>query len=223
MKKLLIALTLCLLTATNGFGFNSKDKNDPIIKAIESGDINAIKNMLNNGLYVDSRDDNNGNTMLMVAAEHGNVEICKLLINKGAKVNAKASMGFTPLLMAIGSENTDSIVTLLLQNGAHIDQENNGGVTALDLAVCCEKLSTIKLLLDNGANVDGNIYTQGLTPIMYAVSGIGVINEKMTKLLINYGADVNIKTSDGESVLSMAKDTNNKNLIKILEDAGATE
>ncbi|MBI5892070.1 MAG: ankyrin repeat domain-containing protein [Deltaproteobacteria bacterium] len=91
----------------------------PLTKAAESGDINAVKRLLNEGADVNAKDSNNW-TALTEAARDGNTEIVKLLIEKGADVHAKAYKGYSALMVAALGGNTE-IVKLLIEKGADID------------------------------------------------------------------------------------------------------
>ena len=54
-------------------------------------------------------------------------------------------------------------------------------------------------------------------------SAIFIENVAIVKLLIENGADVNYKSSEGRTVLGASLDFDNKEMIKLLKDAGATE
>ncbi|MBT9536817.1 MAG: ankyrin repeat domain-containing protein, partial [Nitrospirae bacterium] len=60
--------------------------NTPLMSAVGSGDINAVKRLLNEGADVNAKDSDNYSA-LMVAALDGYTEIVKLLIEKGADID----------------------------------------------------------------------------------------------------------------------------------------
>ena len=67
-----------------------------IHQAANDGNIEAVKQALNDGADVNAKEDN-GFTPLHEAANQGHKEIVELLIAKGANVNAKDEKGYTPL------------------------------------------------------------------------------------------------------------------------------
>jgi len=108
---------------------------------IENGaDVNVI------GLYV--------NTAIYSALERGHLEIVKLLIDNGANVNALNTKVGNPhphetvLNLAVRQKNPE-IVSLLL-NSADVINKN----TSLHLAAENGHLEIIRLLIDNGADVN---------------------------------------------------------------------
>jgi len=74
-----------------------------------NGNIEAVKQHLDNGVDVDAKSDN-GRTPLHTAVSNDHKEIAELLIEKGADVNAKLTegnfKGDTPLDRAIWASKT---------------------------------------------------------------------------------------------------------------------
>ncbi|MDP2681544.1 MAG: ankyrin repeat domain-containing protein [Deltaproteobacteria bacterium] len=104
----------------------------PLMSAIERGNINAVKELLNKGADVNEKD-SGGWTPLLGAAYWGNTEAAKLLIDKGADVNATNNRGWTPLLRAALMGNTE-IAKLLIEKGANIDKALAAmEITAIDI------------------------------------------------------------------------------------------
>ena len=72
----------------------------PLHKAAESGDIQAVRDLIISGEKIDDRN-RAGETPLHYAARFGNVEVLKLLIENAAKIDEVAENGSTPLHIAI--------------------------------------------------------------------------------------------------------------------------
>ena len=93
-----------------------------------------------------------GYTPLDAAAFGGASKTVRVLIEKGANPNAAGKDGTTPLEDA-ALKGFDPIVDMLLMNGAHANQPNTvSGATALYAAASSGHLTTVKMLLDRGAN-----------------------------------------------------------------------
>lgn len=106
--------------------------------------------------------DNDGYGALHVAADLLNPEMLELLLAAGANPNAQNSEQSTPLHMALKSsqgENEESdgddtlrCVNLLLDAGANPNILADDGYTPLHTAVFHDQISSIRSLLDRGAN-----------------------------------------------------------------------
>jgi hypothetical protein len=104
-----------------------------------------------------------GENAMMLAALNGDADLVKALIDKGAEVNKK---GWAPLHYAAANGH-DDIVRMLLEKSAYIDAGSPNGTTPLMMAARGNYLSTVKVLLDAGA--DSHIKNQlGLTALDFA-------------------------------------------------------
>ena len=99
-----------------------------------------------------------------------------------------------------------SKVEKLLQNGADINYKDFLGYSALQFAVIRGHTVIVKLLLEKGANP--NIQDiLGKTPLMYAIDFNTYYENKMVQivnLLLQYGADTDIKNKNGLSAIDLA-------------------
>ena len=72
-----------------------------IIEAIQNGNADQVKSLLEAQPEVVNTTETNGYTALHLAAQQGNGEIIKLLLEHGADINAIAADGQTPMEVAI--------------------------------------------------------------------------------------------------------------------------
>ncbi|MGS0740558.1 ankyrin repeat domain-containing protein [Glaciimonas sp. GG7] len=91
----------------------------------------------------------NGDTALMIAAYKNNVVAVKALLDKEAGPN---TTGWTALHYAAAVGNNE-IVQLLLDASAYIDAGSPNQTTPIMMAARAGKILTVKLLLDEGADV----------------------------------------------------------------------
>ena len=145
-------------------------------------------------------------------------EIMKELIERGADINAVTDdKNETPLFYATRYDYQESI-EILLDYGADVNVANTGGWTALYNATSMNRPGrkiTVAKLLAHGANVDGTGETgKNSTPLHHAFHD-GSEGEKIVRMLLMYGANVNIQNRQGETPLMMAA---RKGMVKIVQE-----
>jgi ankyrin repeat protein len=129
----------------------------PIEFATKKGDVEMIKILLQYGVNLNTRLDNEiSHTPLQIASRDGSREVIDLLLEHGADVNSPAAIihGATALQFA-AIKGFLGIAFLLLENGADVNAppaEFNGW-TALEGAAEHGRLDMVQLLLNAGANI----------------------------------------------------------------------
>jgi ankyrin repeat protein len=136
--------------------------------------------------------------MLILAIKDRSANVIDLLLNDPSiDVDLSNKNGETPLMMASIDGNLPVVKTLVLQNKALIDH-----ISWTPLHYACAKghFEVAQFLITNGAIVD-SISLGNTTPLMMAVqSG----NEQLVKLLLDKGADLQIRNSQGLSAIDIA-------------------
>jgi ankyrin repeat protein len=103
-----------------------------LVEAIEQGNIDAVKKLIEEGVNVNlSR---NGVTPLMLAASKGNTGIAEVVLQAGVNINAKDDDGWTALHKAAVDQTGTAIIELLMTSGIDVAAQNNAKKTALQLA-----------------------------------------------------------------------------------------
>jgi ankyrin repeat protein len=141
---------LILLTVLCSAG--RADDGAALINAAKAGDLAQVKELLDKGADVDSRN-HEGMTPLMVASINENVEIAILLLEHDADVDAKAGNG-APVLMIMATMGQSPLVQLFLDWAVDVDGTDNNGVTSLMAASYEGHMDVVKMLLDGGADVN---------------------------------------------------------------------
>jgi ankyrin repeat protein len=111
------------------------------------------------------------------------------------------------------------VVTLFLRAGMNSESEDAQGKTALIWAAAQGHAETVKALLANGADPN-NSDNEGKTALMWAARWDHI---DCALALLNKGANVNAKAVDGSTALSIARTKQNADLVKVLEEAGASQ
>ena len=110
-----------------------------------------------------------------------------------------------------------------IADGADVNVKDDEGISALYYAAGDAEDKIVKILIDNGANVDEKENEYGTTPLMSAIDrGKSEQRIAIVTLLIERGADVNAKSKTLEQTpLIHAAQYNQKTITKILIDNGA--
>jgi ankyrin repeat protein len=169
-------------------------------------------------------------TALIYAARTGAIDVARVLLDAGADVNQTSRYGWSPLLAATQNQNY-AIAQFLIERGADVNLANKGGWAPLYLATDnrnieggdyptrvadMDSLAFIKLLLDNGADVNHRIVESSETRTVFTnqwldedgataflrASQSGDID--LMRLLIERGADPHINTRLGVTPLAVA-------------------
>lgn len=168
------------------------------------GDVNTVKTLLDKGVDVNTRD-MDGNTALDFAAGEGHLEVVKVLLDKGADVNVKGKMlGFTPLMTAT-RHGHEEIVKILLDKGADVN--------AISGAV------TFSWTSFDGSSSESGVRGGWTALIIAAQEG----NADIVKVLLQKGADVNIKDVNGDTALVWAEKNNYNEIAQLFKQAGVKE
>ena len=223
-----------LLRKRGGKTRNELKAAESIMVAIKLGNIEAVKQHLNDGTDVNEMG-KLGRTPLHLAAIESRKEIAELLIAEGADVNAKTNDGKTPLDEVINAFHNKTVIGKLLRKhggkhgtihsaagggdidalrkfldaGGDVNIKDKLGFNPLHCASIFGHKETVELLIDRGADVNAVAMRGGRgTPLSYAASWGHV---EIVELLIAEGADVNVKDSFRETPLDVAIHPDNPN------------
>jgi ankyrin repeat protein len=167
-------------------------------------------------------------TPLMFTAREGDVESARLLLAAGADVNAIAGDGKNALGLAIFNGNYE-LASFLIDNKIDVNQADTQRFTPLFWAVDRRNMETapnfpwmvttdplplIKKLLDAGADPNALVNNTprarmraGSPRIVFATALMRAAfsgDLELSRLLLSYGADPKVISSDGETMVSAA-------------------
>nr|XP_044998663.1 ankyrin repeat domain-containing protein 61 [Jaculus jaculus] len=177
---------------------------------IQNNAVSCLHILFQHGAQVNAQVGNsNKYSPLHLAITYGTHPILSLLAQNGAQVNAVNESSMTPLHMAADILNENMIKTLIAC-GANVNCViPHNGNTALKLAVCTASskagqllsagVGCIRLLLIHGAHVNAQDH-EGQTALHEACCGG---REAIINLLLEFEANVNILTKNGESAIYM--------------------
>lgn len=243
-----------LLRSGADVNLQGTDGRTPLYVATELGNKKVVGLLLRHKAKPNVRCSETGLAPVHVACLQGNRAVLKQLITAGVDVNLPATArtkvvrggGMTALYCAVRNVHLTTVRDLLA-NGAKTDV--TGTPSPLCEAINSDEVHLVKLLIENGANVEGKDRA-GLTALQLAVSlrnaqtveilirgGVNVNaadakqglhplyvaamlgSTQMTSLLLKAGADPDVKTKDGGTAIECAKGRGRTKVLELLRAA----
>lgn len=149
--------------------------------------------------------------------QQGKSEDIKKFIDGHSVLNVSDNHGWNMLLHSIVAKN-DIAIKYLLEKGSTINYKDNYENTPLMCAVYTRNRELIDVIIKNGGNInDRNAY--GISALMLICSMTDM--NDIAKLLIDYGADVNLKDVTGKTPLMNAVISGNIETLELLIKNGS--
>ena len=179
--------------------------------AANLGDLNLVKELIEEGADVNAVTEEKNYTPLFVAAQNGYLEVVKTLLEKEADVNAVTEKNFTPLHIAAQGGYLE-VVKTLLEKGADVGAVTDEGSTSLYLAAFHGRVEVVKTLIEKGADI--NAVTNIDATALHAAAQNGNID--IVKILLEKGADVNTAMDGNITPLYISKQNGHSEVINAL-------
>lgn len=187
-----------------------------------SGDIDYFRGLLEAGADPNAAMPGTGKTPLMIT-EHA--EIQELLLEFGADPELTDNRGATALHYAVGAVDALQMIPRLLEKGAKVNAVARGWSKQTPFMVASRLYfkgndpiryaKVMRLLSQHGADID-SFDESGSTVLINAV-----VNDKpdLVRLMIELGADVDIKAKDDLSALDWAQELGFVDIVELLESS----
>jgi ankyrin repeat protein len=137
--------------------------------------------------------------------------IRQALLDKGIPTTIDA-------LAQCAAEDKVDEVSLFIAAGFLPDSKDKKGIPLLCIAARNGHLNTVEFLLRSGAKVDILADDRGSTPLIDTAMGR---HKEVIKILIEAGADVNVKNRDGQTALIIVVGAGDVEIVEMLVKAGA--
>lgn len=222
-------------------------KTHRLIRAIESNDTTTVKALLDSGVDPNRTTvrpsklltllETEAKRPLTIACDQGNLQIVQLLLDNGATAEQIDGTGWSPLRTTLFyyNPNDPEIVKLLLEHGASLnekedvlpvfaaadmtpqifDSQKTNGTVFFDGydQKTAEGITEIVFILlgDNSINITNS---SGQTLLMIAIQRENI---HLIKSLLNLQCDIGIKDLNGKTALDYARETNNSEIIALLD------
>jgi ankyrin repeat protein len=217
---------------------------DELFSAIETGDADKVRALVAADPSLASERDEEGVSALMRARYRSDGSVVEALLVTGSELDvfeasalgdigrlsalladdpyladARSSDGFTVLHLAAFFGESEA-ARLLIARGAEVDPRGSGWMTGTPLhsAASSRHTDIAVLLLEAGADPDAR-QSGGWTPIHSAALNR---DAPLVEELLQRGADPSATNDDGRSVLDLAEDGGDPDVIARIEEALAT-
>ncbi len=211
-----------ILSSSTNIDINTLDDEGytPLHRAIFNRDLNTVNALLKyENIDVNSKLDMKvsidgwylgGATPLILASYIGDTNIVTALLDNNADIKAKDDVdGSMAIHMASANGNNEVVTILLKKDPTTINDVDNRGNTPLHWAAMKDKPETVKLLMENGADIESKD-ADGWTPLHYAAAFSSL---QTVQTLVDLGADKMSKTKDGNDPVYYARRDDVKNYL----------
>ena len=194
-----------------------------------SGNLNEIKKLIEGGASANTNDYDFRHP-LHIAAEEGHLEMVKYLVEKGADVNCQDKWTTTPLSGAEACHQHE-VVAYLKNQGARLTHEcipkrkssirtvaKTAAIDALIKAAAAGDAEELQRLIPTVSSINTGDYDNRCALHLAAEEG----HMSCVKILLNAGADLNVKDRWGTTPLRGAIRNTHNNIADYLKDNGAT-
>ena len=175
------------------------DSAQAIHLAAVRGSVGILSLLLERGAAIDSAMTDGAQPLHLASSKNPDgVKIIELLCSQGADIEARTNDGHTPLYCACLRNAVDNMEALLELGAAHSPQ----GLSILNIALENGYLQATRCLLERG--MDPNLPVSGERSALHAATlryYRSPEHAKIMKLLLLYGADVNLQDSRGDTPL----------------------
>lgn len=200
--------------------FSADDLNMSLIAAVseseyDSWPANTIKLLLKHGAKPVDKVEGAELNALQISVIQEKIPCFRLLLKAGADITVRNEKGESLLMTAAKFQRVKILKVLHSEFGFPADEVNFDGVSPLLAALRrmyseSSLTNIVKYLLENGAEVNRRIAENGMTPLHLACK-LNCL--KIVKILLEYGADKDMKNHDGKTPVEL---TESKTIRKLL-------
>ena len=194
---------------------NDDDGNTALKRAVNRGHTEMVNILLERGADPNYKTTNESEYPLIEACIRNNTKIVKMLVDNGADMTVRDSEEDLTPLHLVSSNGNIELVQFFLDKGADVNSNTDDGPTALMTACINEHTNIVKMLINNGADINRQDNNNGATPLIEASFRD---NPEIVSLLLENGADVNIIDKWGDSAITKAIEYENTEVVTLIKN-----
>lgn len=192
----------------------------PLMIAAQTGTVDVIQILLQNHADLDRRSSDDtkiwrGSTALVYAAAAGQEEVVKLLLSNHAKPDIANDAGITACFAA-ATAGSRGIAKIILEREKGTDFRSKDIARILQAYVVTGDAVSAEELLRDGASPN----TEG-APLSLLQIAASAGDARMAKLLVEYNASINYRSTDGTTPLMAAVMGGNEEIVSLFIAHGA--
>lgn len=184
---------------------------DELFRAIHQDNAQAVRRLLSAGANPNARNDKGHPALYLALQEDALAAAGALLADRRLQPEQRNRNDESPLMMAALKGHL-AIARQLFALGAHV---NKPGWAALHYAATGGHLAVMDWLLEEHAFIDAQS-PNGTTPLMMAAM---YGSPEAVKLLIQAGADLQMRNDKGMTAIDFAQSANRQNAVELLLEA----
>ncbi len=203
------------LRTIENLNFVNEDGWTVLMLAVEGGDTEMVKLLLENKQIDPNLADKDGWTALMLAAVKGHTEDLKLLLeNEKTNPNLADERGFTALMFAVDKGHAETVKPLLENEETNPNLVNKDGWTALMSAADKGHTEIVKSILENEKTNPNLVNNDGWAALILAANKG---HTKIVELLLeNEKTNPNLAQENGLTALMYAAGQGHAEVVKLL-------
>ena len=138
----------------------------------------------------------------------------KKYLKEGADLDACNEHGESVLASALRAKCDIDLIMLLIESGADIFDFDEEGVSIFDMAITYDNRDIVEYIISKGIDINKTTRRSGFTSLM-AAACYGRV--EIAKILLDNGANQEIKDSKGFKASDFARKMNKKSILDILD------
>lgn len=185
--------------------------------ACARGNLEIVRHLIETvGLDYKIRD-KEGNTPFLTSIEHGHLPLVQYFVEEIKTSPNESKEGEISTLHLAANHNHVEIINYLIGKGADPERISIYG-KPINWSVGAGNLEATETLLSHGASPDGDSSGSSVAPLILAIDHK---HHALYKLLVSKGANVNTRDPMGYSVLHVAAEKGDLEIVKDLVSRGA--
>lgn len=197
-------------------------KINKFIDIIKKNDINKVKEAIKkvkdiNETFSFNKPEftiDHATALIIAIINNVDIEIIKLLVEKGADVNYEDENKNTPFLYSTLYYKNPDILDFLIKKGADPNHKNILGANALMISLYNDEVKILNKVIELKADV--NSQNRGGWSGFMSIA-IDKRPIEYAKILVENGADINLKNKSGDNALDIAIKFNNTEMVNYIE------